>query len=220
MRAPTQSITAPGNEQSGKAATPAPCERLTLLEQVRLLARVMPEERARARVEKAFRLKEIIYQPDFAFYYHDARIDWTTGLVLLSRGSRKPFMPTLTTGKFVRHFMPSGLGATETSRSGPQSREKSTADVSEAQEVATGRTVASHASGTRTTTDQKVEVACGEWIAALTGRPRNKETAFGEAKAAVAHIGALSYKAFDRAWANRALDDWKKPGRPKKRSIV
>ena len=209
-----------GGEQSGNAPDPEPNERLTLPEQFRLLARIMPEERARARIEKAFRLKEIIYQPNFAFYYHDARIDWTTGLVLLSRGSRKPFMPTLTTGEFVRHFMPSGLGATETSRAGPQSREKSTADVSEAQAVATGRTVASHASGTRTTTDQKVEVACGEWIAALTKRPRNKETAFREAKAAVAHIGALSYKAFDRAWANRAPDDWKKPGRPKKRPIV
>jgi len=87
--------------------TPDPNERLTLPEQVHLLTRVMPEERARARIEKAFRLKEIIYQPDFAFYYHDARIDWTTGLALLSRGSRKPFMPTPNDGGIRRHFMPS-----------------------------------------------------------------------------------------------------------------
>jgi hypothetical protein len=88
------------------------------------------------------------------------------------------------------------------------------------QEVATDRTAAPHASGSRTTTHERAEVACGEWIATLTQRPRNKETAFADAKAAVAQIGMLSYKAFDRAWANKAPAHWKKPGRPKKRTIV
>jgi hypothetical protein len=139
---------AAGGDQSGNATDPEPDERLTLPEQARLLARTMPEERAKARIEESM------------------------------------------------------------------------ADAGEPQEVATECTVASHASGTRTTTDERVETACGEWIAVLKERPRNKETAFAEVKAAVAHIGALSYKAFDRAWANRAPGDWKKPGRPKKRPIV
>lgn len=93
------------------------------------------------------------------------------------------------------------------------------ADAGEPQDVAKPLAVASHTSGTRTTTDEKVEVACREWIAALTERPRDKETAFAKAKAAVVHIGALSHKAFDRAWANRAPGDWKEPGRRKKRPL-
>jgi len=206
--------------RSGNGPILDPNERLTLPEQVRLLARIMPTERATARIDKAFRFREVNYHPQYAVRYDDARIDWDSGRVILPRLPRQPFTPTLTTAEFVRHFMPSGLGATETPRAAPPSPEKSTADVGEPQEVATERRAASRASGTRTTTDEKVEVACGEWIAALAQRPRNKETAFAEAKAAVAHIGALSYKAFDRAWANRAPGDWKKPGRPKKWPIA
>jgi hypothetical protein len=69
--------------------------------------------------------------------------------------------------------------------------------------------------GIRTTTDESAEAECGKWIAGLTARPRNKETAFETAKAAVANIGQLSRKAFDRAWAIQAPRDWKNPGRRK-----
>jgi len=70
-------------------------------------------------------------------------------------------------------------------------------------------------SGIRTATEEKAEAACGEWIAGLTERPRNKETAFADAKAALASVGELSFKAFERAWANRARPEWKRPGRRK-----
>src|SRR5205814_10034121 len=106
-----------------------------------------------------------------------------------------------------------GVGATETPGTEPASREKSTADAGEPQEVTIERAMALHPAGIRTTTDERVEAACGDWIAPLTARPRNKEAAFADAKAAVAHIGALSRKAFDRAWASRAPPDWKHPGR-------
>ncbi len=87
---------------------PDPNERLTLPDQVRLLARIMPEDQASARIGRAFRLKEIIYQPDYAFPYHDARIDWATGVVILRRAPRQPFMPTLGASEFFRHLMPAG----------------------------------------------------------------------------------------------------------------
>jgi hypothetical protein len=95
------------------------------------------------------------------------------------------------------------------------SAEKSAGVAGEPREVATKRTIASHASGIRTVSDETAEGACGEWIAGLPERPRNKETAFADAKDAVANIGTLSYKAFERAWATNARDDWKKPGRRK-----
>ena len=146
--------------------------------------------------------------------YDGARIDWDSGRVILPRIPRQPFTPTLTTAEFVRHFMTSGLAGTETPRTEPTSAEKSTADAGEPQEVTTERAMALHPTGIRTTTDERVEAACGDWIAAPTERPRNKETAFADAKAAVEHIGALSRKAFDRAWARRAPPEWKHPGRP------
>lgn len=202
-------------EQSRNAPDPDPNEHLTLPEQLQLLARTMPEERARARIDKAFRFREVNYQPEYAVQYDGARIDWNSGRVILPRLPRQPFTPTLRAAEFFAHFMPSGLGATEVSRAATLSAGKSTADAGEPQEVTTERTVASLVAGIRTTTDEKAETACGEWIAKLAERPRNKDTAFAEAKAALANIGALSRKAFDRAWANRAPDDWKKPGRPK-----
>jgi hypothetical protein len=89
------------------SAEPDPNERLTLPEQLRLLARIMPEERARARIDKAFRLREISYHPKYAVSYDDARIDWVSGRVILSRLPRQPFTPTLTAAEFFAHFMPS-----------------------------------------------------------------------------------------------------------------
>jgi hypothetical protein len=70
-------------------------------------------------------------------------------------------------------------------------------------------------SGIRTTTAEKAEAACGAWIAALAERPKNKPTAFEQAKAEVAHIGPLSERAFERAWAARAPTWWKQAGRRK-----
>jgi hypothetical protein len=70
-------------------------------------------------------------------------------------------------------------------------------------------------SGIRTTTDEQAEAACGEWLAALKERPRNKETAFTDAKSAVARPGQLSRKAFERAWAKSVRPEWKAAGRRK-----
>jgi hypothetical protein len=56
-------------ERPTSAPNPDPNERLTLPEQVRLLARVMPADRAKARIEKAFRFREIACQPQFAVSY-------------------------------------------------------------------------------------------------------------------------------------------------------
>jgi hypothetical protein len=89
------------------ARNPDPNERLTLPEQLRLLAKVMPEERARARIEKAFRFREIDYQPQYAFPYVGAQIDWQTGRVTLSPLRHRPFTPTLTGAEFLGHFLPS-----------------------------------------------------------------------------------------------------------------
>lgn len=68
-------------------------------------------------------------------------------------------------------------------------------------------------SGIRTTTAEKAEAKCREWIANRPERPRNKEAAFDDAKAAVARFGPLSQKAFNRAWEDKAPSHWKKPGR-------
>lgn len=93
---------------SGRSGEPAlapdPNERLTLPEQVRILIQVMPEDRARARIEKAFRFRDVAYQPQFAVSYQDARIDWLTGVVVLRGLPRQPFTPTLTAAEFSRHF--------------------------------------------------------------------------------------------------------------------
>ena len=68
-------------------------ERLTLAAQLRVLtSRGMPEEDGKTRLSRAFRHKEIIYQPNYAVAYHDARIDWTTGRVVLPRLPRQPFV--------------------------------------------------------------------------------------------------------------------------------
>ena len=60
------------------------------------------------------------------------------------------------------------------------------------------------------------EGACRDWIANLNERPANKDEAFAEARAAVAGIGPLSRKAFDRAWAAAAPVQWQSAGRRRK----
>jgi hypothetical protein len=81
-----------------------PNERLTLADQIRLLAQIMPEEEAKARVGKAFRLREIIYRPLYAVPYEDAVIDYDTGKVFLRKPVKKIFIPTQTAEEFVNHF--------------------------------------------------------------------------------------------------------------------
>ena len=73
-------------------------------------------------------------------------------------------------------------------------------------------------SGIRTNKAEAAEAACGEWIATLSERPESKDTAFKAAVSACSHVGPLSRKAFDRAWAKSAPDEWKGAGRRKRRS--
>lgn len=71
-------------------------------------------------------------------------------------------------------------------------------------------------SGRRTNREARSEEQCGEWLGKLTTRPDNKETAYAAAKAAVAHVGQLSRKAFERQWDEKTPSDWKIGGRRKK----
>jgi hypothetical protein len=68
--------------------------------------------------------------------------------------------------------------------------------------------------GTRTNKAEAAEEACRRWITGLKERPAKKDAAFEAAKDAVASIGPLSRKAFDRAWGTAAPGAWKKAGRP------
>lgn len=70
--------------------------------------------------------------------------------------------------------------------------------------------------GFRTTSAVTAEDACREYIAALSERPQNKETAFVEAREAVKSSGHLSRKAFERAWRDKAPSAWLKAGRRRK----
>jgi hypothetical protein len=90
-RIPAELARVAGNdgERMTHATTPDPNERLTLPEQIRLLAQVMPEDRAKARIEKAFRSRKIRYQPEFAVEYHDAQVNWQSGVVSLRRLPRR-----------------------------------------------------------------------------------------------------------------------------------
>jgi len=73
---------------------PDPSERLTLAEQLRLLvSQGVPEEDAKTRLGKVFRLKEIIYRANYAMSYENASINWETGQVSVRRLSRRPFTP-------------------------------------------------------------------------------------------------------------------------------
>jgi hypothetical protein len=81
-----------------------PNEPLTLADQLRLLAQTMPEAEAKARLGKAFRLREITYRPLYAVSYEDAMIDYNTGKVFLRKPVKKTFTPTVTAAEFVAHF--------------------------------------------------------------------------------------------------------------------
>jgi hypothetical protein len=69
--------------------------------------------------------------------------------------------------------------------------------------------------GIRTTKALKAERACEHWIRSQKERPASKDAAFELARAAVKTEGTLSRNAFDRAWANAALTEWKAAGRRK-----
>jgi hypothetical protein len=71
-------------------------------------------------------------------------------------------------------------------------------------------------SGIRTIQASQAEAACEAWIGQLKDRPKNKDTAFADAKAAIDKGGWLSRKAFERAWANAAPIEWKRAGTRKK----
>jgi hypothetical protein len=70
--------------------------------------------------------------------------------------------------------------------------------------------------GIRTNRDATAEEECRQWLSGLTNRPANRDIAFEDAKTAVASIGRLSRKAFDRAWASSVPPDWKLGGSRKK----
>ena len=65
----------------------------------------------------------------------------------------------------------------------------------------------------RTNREAKAEEECGQWILSLKERPQNKDIAFAGAAAAVARVGRLSRKAFERQWAINARPEWKRGGR-------
>lgn len=193
-----------------------PNERLTLPEQVRLLAQVMPEDQARARIDKAFRLREIRYQPEYAVPYEDSRIDWASGRVVLRRLPRQPFTPTLSAAEFFQHFMPSRRFPADTV---PTANEED--DELQASSLVQSDAVATpvRPSGIRTNRNEDAERECevfiAEWAAAFNAgkeeRPRNKAAAF---EAARRRCDALSQKAFERVWGRTAPAAWKTPGAP------
>jgi hypothetical protein len=69
--------------------------------------------------------------------------------------------------------------------------------------------------GTRTNKAEAAEAACQQRLSKLTRRPANKDAAFEEMRAAVAPIGPLSRKAFERQWVHTVPVDWKRGGRRK-----
>jgi hypothetical protein len=79
-------------------------------------------------------------------------------------------------------------------------------------------------SGIRTTRAEAAEKACGEylvtwkneWLAKRKLRPRNKDAAFETTKAAVKHLGPLSWTAFYRQWGITVPPEWREAGAPKK----
>jgi hypothetical protein len=70
--------------------------------------------------------------------------------------------------------------------------------------------------GLRTNKAEAAEKACRGWLIGLKERPATKDLAFSLAQAAVAGIGPLSRKAFERAWVETAPAVWKRAGRRKK----
>jgi hypothetical protein len=77
--------------------------------------------------------------------------------------------------------------------------------------------------GIRTNHEANAETAAGEWIAARGrewrehgGKRLQKNEALKQVTDVVADRGALSDKAFERAWAGNAPSEWRKAGRPSK----
>jgi hypothetical protein len=72
--------------------------------------------------------------------------------------------------------------------------------------------------GIRTNRAASAEDACRNYLSQLNPnqRPKNKDAAFEGAKVAVADVGILSRKAFERAWASSTPLAWLKAGRRKK----
>jgi hypothetical protein len=70
--------------------------------------------------------------------------------------------------------------------------------------------------GIRTTKAARAEEECGRLIAAMSIRPASKKAACTELTEAVAHLGPLSGKAFERQWGINAPPEWKRGGRRKK----
>jgi hypothetical protein len=102
-----------------------PNEPLTLADQLRLLAQTMPEDEAKARLDKLFRFRgRSIYSPKYAVSYEDAAIDFATGRVVLRRLPRQSFTPTLTAAAHYALFPQSTSGADR-----PASEALSEADV-------------------------------------------------------------------------------------------
>src|SRR5262249_36049347 len=64
------------------------------------------EGAAKARLGRAFRLREITYRPLRALPYEKAKIDWDTGRVTLRRLAGDLFTPTLSEAEFFAYFLP------------------------------------------------------------------------------------------------------------------
>jgi hypothetical protein len=73
--------------------------------------------------------------------------------------------------------------------------------------------------GIRTNRQHAAEEACRKWLRELTEPPASKVVALNMVKDAVAHIGLLTGKAFERAWHDEARDEWKRPGRKPRQQI-
>jgi hypothetical protein len=202
--------------QSARLANPDPNERLTLPEQVRLLAQVMPEDRARARIDKAFRFREIRYQPEYAVAYEDARIDWASGRVVLRRLPRQPFTPTLSAAEFFQHFMPSQRFLADTVPTANEDDELQALSLAQSDAVATPVRPPGIRTNRNEDAERECEVFIAEWAAAFNAgkeeRPRNKAAAFEAARKRCGE--ALSQKAFERVWRRTAPAAWKTPGAP------
>jgi hypothetical protein len=80
---------------------PNPQTPLSLADQLNWLVKAgVTKDDARGRLGRAFRGKQIGYEPRFARSYNRARIDWTTGWVEIPRAPRQKFVPTLLAAEF------------------------------------------------------------------------------------------------------------------------
>jgi hypothetical protein len=86
-----------------------PDVRLSLAQQLRWLKSAgLPENQAKDRLERAFRSRQLRFEPVFASAYDDAEINWKTGQVVLTR-HRLPhqrFVPTLLASEFFTYIQP------------------------------------------------------------------------------------------------------------------